>query len=136
MRPITTEQIFYFDPLQRVPNKAVNRTEVFYSSKVSREPAELFGDVVSSAVGSQDGLAQKVDWTVLWKNRAPLGALLVEVSYLSHPTASEFLAHTQNRDAIALGLQRAVDNLLEAETLRRATRQTAGVAAKPGDMFR
>ena len=117
-------------------NKTVNRAEVFYSSKASREPAQAFGEMVDLAVGSHHSLVQKVHWTVLWKNRARLGAMLVEVMYLSHPAADEFLADIENRDVIAQGLQRAVDTLLAAETHRRATRPKNGIFSSLANLLR
>jgi N-acetylmuramoyl-L-alanine amidase len=117
-------------------NKAVNRSEVFYSSKASWKPAQTFGEMVDLAVGSNHGLVQKVHWTVLWENRARLGAMLVEIMYLSHPAADDFLADIENRDVIAQGLQRAVDTLLDAETHRRATLQEDGIFSSLRNMFR
>ncbi len=117
-------------------NKTVNRTEVFYSSNASREPAQTLGEMVHLAVGSHHGLVQKVHWTVLWKNRARLGAMLVEIMYLSHPAADDFLADIENRDVIAQGLQRAVNTLLDAETHRRANRQKNGIFSSLGNMLR
>ena len=116
-------------------NKTVNRSEVFYSRNVSREPAQTFGELVESAVGLHHGFVRKVHWTVLWKNRARLGAMLVEIMYLSHPTADDFLADIENRDVIAQGLQQAVDTLLDAETHRRATRRKSGIFASLGNLF-
>jgi N-acetylmuramoyl-L-alanine amidase len=116
--------------------KTVNRAEVFYSSNASREPAQTFGEMVDLAVGTHHGLVQKVHWTVLWENRARLGAVLVEIMYLSHPAADDFLADSENREVIAQGLQRAVDTLLDAETHRRATRRRNGIFSSLGNMFR
>jgi N-acetylmuramoyl-L-alanine amidase len=118
------------------PNTTVNRSEVFYSSKVSREAARTFGAMVDSAVGSQDGLVQNVHWTVLWENRARLGALLVEILYLSHQSADDFLASAKNRDVIARGLQRAVNTVLDAEVRRRAVQRDRGVLARVASVFR
>jgi N-acetylmuramoyl-L-alanine amidase len=101
-------------------NGAVNRTEVFYSSRVSRQSAQVFRDMVESAVGSDSGLLQRVHWTVLWENRARLGAILLEIMYLSHPAADHLLAKTENLDLLARALQQAVDSVLDAETRRRA----------------
>jgi N-acetylmuramoyl-L-alanine amidase len=103
-------------------DKTVNRTEVFYSSRVSRRPARKFRDMVVPVVRSDSGLVQRVHWTVLWENRAHLGAVLVEAMYLSHPAADRFLADTTNLDAIAVSLSQAVDTVLDAELERRAAR--------------
>jgi N-acetylmuramoyl-L-alanine amidase len=118
------------------PDKAVNRSEVFYSRNASRETARAFGRLVDSAVGLHNGLVQRVHWTVLWENRARLGAVLVEVMYLSHLAADSFLEGVENRDAIALGLERAVDTVLETETHRRAARGRDGILASLGSLFR
>lgn len=117
-------------------NRTVNRTEVYYSSNASEQPAVTFSEIVESAVGLQLGLVQNVHWTVLWKNRARLGAILVEIMYLSHSSADEYLADSENREAIALNLQQAVDTLLNADTARRATRRENGIFASLGKMFR
>jgi len=117
-------------------NRSVNRSEVFYSSNASRESAQTFSDIVDSTVGLHNGLVQNVHWTVLWKNRARLGAMLVEIMYLSHPGADDFLADTANRYAIARGLQRAVNTVLDAETQRRATQPSNGIFASLGSLFR
>jgi N-acetylmuramoyl-L-alanine amidase len=103
-------------------DKTVNRTEVFYSSRVSHRPAGKFRDMVVPVVRSDSGLVERVHWTVLWENRAHLGAVLVEAMYLSYPTADRFLADTANLNAIALSLAQAVDTVLDAETERRAAR--------------
>ena len=92
--------------------------------------------MVDLAVGSHNGLVQRVHWTVLWENRARLGAMLVEIMYLSHPAADDFLADIENRDVIAQGLQGAVVTLLDAETHRRATRRESGIFSSLGNMFR
>ncbi len=103
-------------------DRSVNRTEVFYSNRVSRSAARTFRDMVVPVVGSDSGLVERVHWTVLWENRAHLGAVLVEALYLSHPTADPFLADSGNVDAIALSLSQAVDTLLDAESRRQAAR--------------
>ena len=92
--------------------------------------------MVDLAVGSHHNLVQKVHWTVLWENQARLGAMLVEIMYLSYPAADDFLADIENRDVIAQGLQRAVDTLLDAETRRRATRRKNGILSSLGNMLR
>ncbi|MEJ2240456.1 MAG: N-acetylmuramoyl-L-alanine amidase [Gemmatimonadales bacterium] len=117
-------------------DKTVNRTEVFYSSRVSRRPAGKFRDMVVPVVRSDSGLVQRVHWTVLWKNRAHLGAVLVEAMYLSHPTADRFLADTTNLDAIALSLSRTVDTVLDSETERRASRGHGVLASLLGMLVR
>jgi N-acetylmuramoyl-L-alanine amidase len=103
-------------------DKTVNRTEVFYSSRVSRRPARKFRDMVVQAVGSDFGLVERVHWTVLWENRARLGAILVEAMYMSHRTADRFLADSANLDAIALSLSQAVNTVLDAEIQRQSAR--------------
>lgn len=113
-------------------DKAVNRTEVFYSSGVSRKPARTFRDMVVPAVGVDSGLVERVHWTVLWENRAHLGAVLVEAMYLSYPTADRFLADTTNLDAIAQSLAQAVDTVLDAETERRASQRHSVLASLLG----
>ncbi len=118
------------------PNRRVNRTEVFYSNNQSRTSARLFCDTIESAVGLQDGLVENVHWTVLWKNKAPLGAMLVEVLYLSHPSADGFLSSTENRDVVAASLGRAAFAVLDAETERHAARRNRGILASLGGMFR
>ncbi len=62
--------------------------------------------------------------------------MLIETMYLSHPTAHDFLADTENRDVIALGLQRAVDTVLDAETHLRARPQENGIFSNLGKVFR
>jgi N-acetylmuramoyl-L-alanine amidase len=109
-------------------NKTVYRSEVFYSSNASREPAQTFGDMVDLAVGSHHGLVQRVHWTVLWENRARMGALLVEIMYLSHPAADDFLADVENRDVIARGLQRGSSRAWEACFGRSETEAAQGTS--------
>ena len=90
----------------------MNRVKVYFSSAVSRQPAQTFRHMVESVVGSKAGFVRAVDWTVLWKNRARRGSLLVEIMYLSHPTSDTFLASSSNLDLLADGLRQAVGVVL------------------------
>lgn len=77
-----------------------NHTEVYYSSPWS----EPLARGISLRLGREFELESRVEnvaWKVIWDNWAPLGAVLVETMYLTHPEGERILSSEQGRERVA-----------------------------------
>lgn len=94
-------------------NRAANHSEVYYVTPHSRRPAGIVLGELERLLNNGRGFIRRRGYAVIRGNPARMGALLVELMYLSNAHGEAFLTDEQNQDLIARTLYRAVERILK-----------------------
>ena len=92
-------------------NTATNQVEVYYSSDWSHLLAKTISQNLSSSFQIKHRI-EDVDWTVLWDNWAPQGAVLVETMYLTNEDGERILGNQKGREQIAQSLFKSLESVV------------------------
>ena len=95
------------------PNKLINQTEIYYASNRSLSPARIVRDELQRNLKNGRGIIRRRGFAVIRRNTARLGALLVEMMYLSSNTGEKYLTSQNNQELIARSLYNSIDRIIK-----------------------
>ncbi len=93
-------------------NKKANHTEIYYASTHSLPTARIFRDKLQETLSNGRGLIRRRGFAVIRGNTARMGAVLVEIMFLSNKAGEKFLTNSKNQDTIAQSLYQSIDHVL------------------------
>ena len=93
-------------------NKKANHTEIYYASAHSLPTARIFRDNLQKTLNNGRGLIRRRGFAVIRGNSARMGAVLVEIMFLSNRAGEKFLMDSKNQDTIAQSLYQSIDHVL------------------------
>ena len=93
-------------------NKKANHTEIYYASTHSLPTARIFRDKLQEALNNGRGLIRRRGFAVIRGNSARMGAVLVEIMFLSNKAGEQFLTNSKNQETIAQSLYQSIDHII------------------------
>ncbi len=94
-------------------NSSLNQTEIYYYDKKSQELAEVVRDELIDELERDKGYIRRKPFTVIYKNPATFGSVLVESCYISSKVGENYLRQSWYREEIAKGLTNSIETFLE-----------------------
>ena len=94
-------------------NKSVNQTEIYYAHNRSLQSARIIRDELQQGLKIGRGLIRRRGYAVIRGNTARLGAVLVEVMYLSNPAGERLLLDQTVQDEIIKRLHQAIHTIFD-----------------------
>ncbi len=95
-------------------NSTLNRTEIYFYDRKSQALAEVVRNELISELERSKGQIRREPFTVIYKNPATFGSVLVESCYISSKVGENYLRQSWYREEIAKGLTNSINTYLES----------------------
>lgn len=92
----------------------INQTEIYYQDNKSKALAKIIRKELLAELKQRDGGVRKNHYTVIRKNPAKYGSVLIESDYLTNKTGEKNLRSDKYKQKVAKGIYDSIDTFLNS----------------------